>query len=228
MRNAELGQNLTAVRARIAEACTAAGRPVDAVTLIAVTKGWPASDAALLRDLGVGDLGENRDQEARDKAAAVPGVRWHFVGAVQTNKAKSVAGYADMVHSVDRPGLVETLAAGAARAGRHVEVLLQVSLDGDPDRGGALPADLWGLAERVANVQELQLRGVMAIAPQAGNPAASFGRLRELASELVAVHPEATLISAGMSGDLEAAIAAGATHVRVGTALLGHRPAALR
>lgn len=228
MRRAELAQNLADVDQRIGVACAAAGRPRTAVTLVAVTKTWPASDAALLRDLGVRDLAENREQEARAKALAVTGVRWHFVGSLQTNKAASVAAFADVVHAVDRAALVAALDRGALRAARRVDVLLQVSLDGDPARGGALPRDLPGLADLVAAADGLRLRGLMAVAPLGADPVASFGRLQELAAELAAVHPGADLISAGMSGDLEAAIGAGATHVRVGTAVLGHREAALR
>lgn len=228
MRRDELAQNLAEVEQRIGAACAVAGRPRDTVTLVAVTKTWPASDAALLRDLGVLDLAENRDQEAREKAAAVQGVRWHFVGSLQTNKARSVAGYAEVVHSVDRASLVSALDDGARRADRCLEVLLQVSLDGDPARGGALPADLLRLADQVAAAEGLRLRGLMAVAPIGVDPAVAFADLQRLSAQLLAVHPSADAISAGMSADLEAAISAGATLVRVGTALLGHRTATLR
>lgn len=222
-RRAELAANLHDVEERIAAACRAAGRARSEVTLVAVTKTWPATDAALLRDLGVTDLGENRDQEARPKAAAVPDVRWHFVGRLQTNKAASVASYADVVEVVDRPHLVEALAAGAARAGRELDVLVQVSLDADPGRGGALADDVPALADAVEAAPGLRLAGVMAVAPLDEDPAAAFARLAAVAAALRADHPAATVVSAGMSGDLEQAIAAGATHVRVGTALLGPR-----
>lgn len=228
MRRQELADNLADVRRRIEVACAAAGRSPEEVTLVAVTKTWPASDAALLRDLGVADLAENRDQEARPKAAAVTGVRWHFVGSVQTNKARSIASYADVVHAVDRAAVVTALHDGAVRAGRSVDVLLQVSLDGDPARGGALPADLAALAAAVEAAAPLRLAGLMAVAPLGADPVRAFGPLRQLALDLVAVHPGATALSAGMSGDLEAAIGAGATQVRVGTALLGPRRAPLR
>jgi len=227
-RRDELAANLVQLEDRIAGACAAAGRPRAEVTLIAVTKTWPVSDCALLRDLGVHDLGENRDQEAAEKAAHLTGVRWHFVGAVQTNKARSVAAYADVVHSVDRPSLVSVLGDGAVRAERIVDVLLQVSLDGDPDRGGADPEAVPGLAEHVLATAGLRLRGVMAVAPLDADPAAAFARLASVAAELRSDHPEATAISAGMTGDLEQAVAAGATHLRVGTALMGARPAPLR
>lgn len=227
-RREELAQALAAVEQRIVEACAAAGRDRGEVTLVAVTKTWPVSDCRLLRDLGVRDLGENRDQEAAQKARELDGVRWHFVGSVQTNKARSVASYADVVHSADRAALVTALGAGAVRAGRTVEVLVQVSLDGDPARGGADPAEVPRLAEQVAQTEGLRLGGVMAVAPLGADPADAFARLAEVAAELRHGHPEARTISAGMTADLEQAVAAGATHLRVGTAVLGARPALLR
>jgi pyridoxal phosphate enzyme (YggS family) len=227
-RREELEGALGVVEERIRRACAAASRDRAEVTLVAVTKTWPVSDCLLLRDLGVTDLGENRDQEAARKAEQVDGVRWHFVGSVQTNKARSVAAYADVVHSVDRPALVTALSAGAARAGRTVEVLVQVSLDGDPARGGAEPAVVPGLAEQAAQAPGLRLGGVMAVAPLGADPAAAFARLAEIAAGLRADHPDASTISAGMTNDLEQAVAAGATLLRVGTAVLGARPALLR
>ena len=226
-RREELAANLADVERRIATACAAAGRARDEVTLIAITKTWPASDAALLRDLGVTDLGENRDQEAAAKAREVTGVRWHFVGQLQTNKAASVARYADVVHAVDREHLVEALSAGAVRAQRVLDALVQVSLDGDPHRGGATADRVPVIADLIDAAEGLRLAGVMAVAPLGLEPAAAFARLAEVAGALRAQHPGATVVSAGMSGDLEAAVAAGATHVRVGTAVLGPRAALL-
>jgi pyridoxal phosphate enzyme (YggS family) len=226
-RREELAANLADVERRIAAACSAAGRERAEVTLVAITKTWPASDAALLRDLGVTDLGENRDQEAAAKAREVTGVRWHFVGQLQTNKAASVARYADVVHAVDREHLVTALSAGAVRAGRLLEALVQVSLDGDPHRGGATPDLVPQLADLVEQAEGLRLGGVMAVAPLGLDPAVAFARLAEVAAALRVQHPGATTVSAGMSGDLEAAVAAGATHVRVGTAILGPRAVTL-
>ena len=220
----ELIANLAAVEARVAAACAAAGRARSEVTLIAVSKTWPAADVELLRDLGLRDFGENRDGEAAGKAAAVPDVRWHFVGAVQSNKARSVAAYTAVVHSVDRPNLVRALADGAQRAGRIVDVLVQVSLDGAPGRGGALPDAVPELADLAAAAEGLRLAGVMAVAPLGADPAAAFGRLAEVAEQVRRGHPAAQVISAGMSADLEQAVAAGANALRVGTALFGHRP----
>jgi pyridoxal phosphate enzyme (YggS family) len=220
----ELAANLAAVEQRVVAACDAAGRSRDEVTVVAISKTWPASDVALLRDLGVHDFGENRDDEAAQKAAGVTDVRWHFVGTVQTNKARSIASYADVVHSLDRPALVTALSSGAARAGRRVDVLIQVDLDETPHRGGARPDDVPGLAALAASADGLRLAGVMAIAPLGADPAAAFARLASVAEKVRREHAQATVVSAGMSGDLEAAVAAGANLLRVGTALFGSRP----
>ena len=223
-----LAAGLAEVEGRIAAACDQAGRARGEVTLVTVTKTWPAADLVLLRELGVRDVGENKDQEASAKAAQVDGLRWHFVGQVQSRKARSVASYADVVHSLDRTRLADALSAGAGRSERVVEVLVQVSLDGDPARGGALPADVPGLADHVARLPGLRLGGVMGVAPRGEDPRQAFERLATASRALLSDHPEASAISAGMSGDLEAAVGAGATHLRVGTAILGHRPPDLR
>ncbi len=233
-RAAELSDNLRALRARIAAACEAAGRAEGDVTLIAITKTFPASDVRLLAGLGITDVGENRDQEAAPKAAACadlePSLRWHFVGQLQVNKARSVVRYADVVHSVDRPKLVRALGTRARDAGRVITCLVQVDLDPEPDpeRGGAQPADVAALADEVAAADGLVLGGVMAVAPLGEPPRPAFRRLAEVAQVVRASHPGAMMISAGMTGDLDAAIAEGATHVRVGTALLGGRRAFVR
>jgi PLP dependent protein len=229
-RQEELAVRLAAVRKRIAAACDAAGRAAEEVTLIAVTKTWPASDVRLLVGLGLTDVGENRDAEAAPKAAECGDLNltWHFIGQLQTNKAGSVARYASFVHSVDRPRLIGALGAAARRAGRVIECLIEVSLDGDPERGGARPGQVPGLAGELDAEPGLVLSGVMAIAPLGMEPAAAFARLRHSAALVREVRPAATVISAGMSGDLEAAIEAGATHVRIGTALLGDRGARVR
>ena len=191
---------------------------------MAVTKTFPVEDARRLVGLGVTELGEARDQEARVKARELVGPRWHFVGRLQRNKAASVASYAAVVHTVDRPELVAALARGAERAGRELDVLVQVSLDGDPGRGGALPGDVGALADAAAGTGRLHVRGVMAIAPLGADPDPAFAALARIAERLRVGHPAATVLSAGMSGDLEAAVRHGATHLRIGTALLGGRP----
>lgn len=229
-RRDELAASLAAARARVAAAACAAGRDPADVSIVAVTKRFGVEDVLTLASLGVTDVGENRHQEAAAKHAAAPdaGLVWHFIGQLQTNKAKAVTAYADQVDTVDRAALVEALERGAAAHGRTVGVLLQVSLADDPaaaaNRGGADPADVPVLADLVARSDHLELRGVMGMAPLDGDPGRAFARLAEVAAEVRRSHPGAGQISAGMSGDLEVAVAAGATHVRLGTAILGERP----
>jgi len=235
-RLAELATNLAAVRARIAEACEAAGRDAAEVQLIAVTKTFPVPDIIALASLGVVDVGENKDQEAAPKVAACAAagvdLRWHFVGQLQVNKAASVVSYAYMVHSVDRSRLVAALGRRASESGRLIRCLVQVNLDPQADqpggataagRGGAAPGEVLDLAGQITASGGLELGGIMAVAPL-GQPARpAYERLREIAEKVRSVYPDAGVISAGMTGDLEDAIAEGATHVRIGTALLGGR-----
>lgn len=242
-RRAEIEQGLQRVRARIGDACAAAGRPVADVTLVVVTKTYPADDIAVLASLGVRDVGEAREQELRDKrsvlapvaapddepppgpgAAGTDRLRWHLLGRLQRNKARSVGRLADVVHSVDDARLVVPLTRGADDVGRTVGCFVQVSLDGDPGRGGVVAERLLPLCDEVAAASSLQLLGVMAVAPMGAPPAEAFARLQGLAAVVTAQHPDATAISAGMSGDLEQAVAHGATHLRVGAAVLGDRP----
>jgi pyridoxal phosphate enzyme (YggS family) len=239
----ELAANLRSVQERIARACDVCGRSLDEITLVVVSKFFPAQDAARLVELGVRDLGENRDQEASAKAAELKALvhpevlaqtRMHFIGQVQTKKARSVARYADVVQSVDRPKLVRALdrAVGAAiEAGErtaHLDVTVQLDLEEGEraGRGGVAPGEALALADLVAQSEHLRLNGVMAVAPPGLDDAArmaAFERIAATAQQIRATHPEADWISAGMSGDLEDAIAVGATHLRVGSAILGSR-----
>ncbi|WP_030748392.1 YggS family pyridoxal phosphate-dependent enzyme [Streptomyces griseus] len=233
-RTAELAGNLARVEERIAAACAAAGRPREEVTLIVVTKTYPASDVRILHGLGVRHVAENRDQDAAPKAAACADLdlTWHFVGQLQTNKVRSVVGYADVVQSVDRIKLVSALSAAAEKAGRELGCLIQVALDaeagGRGDRGGVAPDGVEELATALDAAPGLRLGGLMTVAPlvgaYAGRQRAAFDRLMDLSTALRATRPAANMVSAGMSADLEDAVAAGATHVRVGTAVLGVRP----
>jgi len=228
-RRAEIAANLDRVEARIAAACRAAERDRAEITLVAVTKTFPADDVGHLAALGVREVGENRAADAAEKVAAcreagLTDLTWHFVGQVQTNKAALVAGCCDVVHSVDRARLVTALDKGAGAAGRRLRVLVQVDLAGTDGRGGAAPADVPAIAAAVADAEHLDLAGVMAVAPLDEDPGEAFGRLAEVAEALRREHRGAVVVSAGMSGDLEAAVARGATHLRVGTALLGSRP----
>ncbi|MFC6886214.1 MULTISPECIES: YggS family pyridoxal phosphate-dependent enzyme [Actinomadura] len=229
-RREEIAANLDDVRKRIGEACAAAGRDASQITLIAVSKTFPPSDVRHLAALGVTDVAENRDQEARPKATETSdlSLTWHFVGQLQTNKARSVAGYADVVQSVDRVKLVGALSSAAVRSERTLRCLVQVSLDEAEDRGGAAPDDVPELADAIAAAEGLELKGVMAVAPLGADSLPAFQRLAEVAAGLRDAHPEADVMSAGMSGDLEQAIACGATHLRIGTALLGGRRAIVR
>lgn len=188
-----------------------------------VTKFHPASLVRELADLGVRDIGENRHQEAIVKAAEVGDARltWHFVGQLQSNKAKAVRRYASTVHSVDRASLVDALAADD---GSMVGVFLEIGLSAEPGRGGVDPDDVDPLAERVLAAPGLRLLGVMGVAPLGAEPRRAFARLREISERVRALDPEADAISAGMSGDFREAILEGATHLRIGTAITGFRP----
>ena len=233
-RKQEIAVNLARVEERITAACTAAGRKREEVTLIVVTKTYPASDVRTLAELGVRHVAENKDQDAAPKAAdcADLPLSWHFVGQLQTNKVRSVVGYADVVQSVDRSRLVTALSKEAERSGRELGCLIQVALDagvsGRGERGGVGPGGVGELADLVAASPGLRLDGLMTVAPltgeYAGRQQEAFGRLMDLSTDLRRAHPAANMVSAGMSADLEQAVAAGATHVRVGTAVLGVRP----
>ncbi|MEV2233307.1 YggS family pyridoxal phosphate-dependent enzyme [Streptomyces phaeochromogenes] len=233
-RKAQLAGNLAKVEERITAACVAAGRKREEVTLIVVTKTYPSDDVRILSELGVRHVAENRDQDAAPKAAACADLplSWHFVGQLQTNKVRSVVGYADVVQSVDRARLVTALSKEAVRRERELGCLIQVALDaeetGRGERGGVGTGGIEELAGLVAEAPGLRLDGLMTVAPltgpYAGRELAAFERLMDLSTDLRSAHPAANMVSAGMSADLEQAVAAGATHVRVGTAVLGVRP----
>ncbi|HEU0088599.1 MAG TPA: YggS family pyridoxal phosphate-dependent enzyme [Pseudonocardiaceae bacterium] len=232
-RRDELGAALAQVRSRIRAACSAADRDPAEVRLLAVTKTFPAYDVALLAELGLLDVAEARNQEAVTKVAQVHALRprvaprWHMIGRLQRNKARSVARWAVQVQSVDSVRLVDALDRAIRQVAERdgpLGVLVQASLDGDPARGGC-PLPLLGtLADRVAAAPGLRLEGVMGVAPLGADPAAAFAELAAAAQRLRQQHPAAVELSAGMSADLESAIAHGSTCVRVGTALLGSRP----
>jgi PLP dependent protein len=233
-RLAQLEANLSAVRRRIDAAVADAGRQATPPRLIVVTKFHPAQDVRRLASLGVTDVGENRDQEAADKAAQLEdlGLSWHFIGQLQSKKAKSVVKYAHSVHSVDRGALAVALAKAMAveseRTGRPpLDCFIQVSLDEDAGahRGGAAPGEVPALAEELAGAAGLRLAGVMAVAPLGADPAAAFEKLAAISGRLTEQFPHATGISAGMSQDLEEAVRFGATHLRIGSDILGPRPA---
>lgn len=239
-RVAELTTALAAVRSRLARAAEAAGRPVEGITLLPVTKFYPATDVEILWRLGCRAFGESREQEAAAKIAefgrlvsAAAAARWHMVGRIQRNKAARIAQWADTVHSVSASKVVAALDKGAAQAiaegrkSRPLRVFVQISLDGDTERGGvdiADPGAVDQLCDQVAGSEALELVGLMAVPPLGADPDTAFAALAAEHRRVRATHPAATELSAGMSDDLEAAVRHGSTCVRVGTALLGKRP----
>ena len=225
-RRAEIAAGLLETQQRIARACAAADRPL--AKLVVVTKTFPASDIRILHELGVRDVAENRDQEARAKAEELMDLEltWHCIGQIQRKKARSIVQWADVIESVDRLPLVAALDRAAQDLGKQPSVYVQVSLDDEPaeHRGGAAPADVPSIAAAIAASQCLEISGVMAVAPFPGDPDQAFSRLAAIHAELLDAYPQATAVSAGMSQDLESAIAHGATQVRIGGAILGNRP----
>ena len=237
----QLTTSLAAVRSRLARAAEAAGRSVDGITLLPITKYFPASDVAILWRLGCRSFGESKDQEASAKIAdfdrlepdAAGAAHWHMVGRIQRNKAKHIAGWADTVHSVSSGKVAAALGDGAAtaldegRRRRRLRVFVQISLDGDTERGGVDigdPGKVDRLCAQVAESEALELAGLMAVPPLGADPDAAFAALAAEHQRIRVAHPGATQLSAGMSGDLEAAVRHGSTCVRVGTALMGTRP----
>ncbi|GAB3130104.1 YggS family pyridoxal phosphate-dependent enzyme [Glaciibacter psychrotolerans] len=217
-----LAERLATVRGSVEDAVRAAGRPPGEVTTIVVTKFHPVSVIEALADLGVRDIGENRHQEAQVKAAALVDrdLRWHFIGQLQGKKARQVRAYADVIHAVDRDSLVAALASDDSQ----VECFIQVNLTDDPARGGVAPAGLLRLVETVLVTPGLRLRGLMAVAPLDQAARRAFAHVRELGESVRTVAPEATSLSMGMSADYIDAIAEGATHLRIGSAITGIRP----
>ena len=211
-RRAILAQNLAEVKATI---------PED-VHLIVVTKTFPLSDAQILHELGVAEFGENRDQEGRAKAPFVPG-KWHFQGQLQSNKLKSICTWADVIQTIDTTRYVQLTSKAANEANRQLEVFIQVSLDGSTHRGGALPADLNAIADEIFITKNLKLQGLMAVAPLGEEPDRAFERLAKIHQSFKASYPNAPCLSAGMSNDYLSAISHGATHVRIGSSILGSR-----
>jgi pyridoxal phosphate enzyme (YggS family) len=227
-RLSDIQGNLEVIQSRIKNACSAAGRDVSEITLIAVTKTYPASDVDLLKQLGIENVGENRDQEASSKKSEVKNqFKWHFIGQLQSNKAKSVVNYADLIHSVDRWSLAKEIQKSAQGIDKVQPVLIQVDLDQsgpDPTRGGIWPAELNELVASINQASHLELKGLMSVAPLGEKPELAFARLKDIRVGFLKENPEAQILSAGMSDDLEAAILHGATHLRIGSALLGDRP----
>ena len=219
-RRQELSANLKAIKSRISVAAQSAGRNAQEITLIVVTKTFPASDAQILYELGVRDFGENRDQEASVKSTELPDdCRWHFQGQIQSNKLKSIANWADVLHSIDDIAHANKLNSLVAAK----DIFIQVSLDNQPNRGGVLPDLIPEFLEEISAFPNLNVRGLMAVAPLDEEPVIAFQRLKALSDRVVKTQPTAHEISAGMSNDFEAAISQGATHIRIGSQILGVR-----
>ena len=217
-RKAEIARNLQEVKERIIGAAKSANRDPNEIELIVVTKTFPISDIEILRDLGETNFGENRDQEAGPKAEIISAT-WHFQGQIQSNKIKSICQWADVIHSISS----EKEILKFAQSERKHQVFLQVSLDGQVGRGGAHPADLAQLADLVNESNNLELLGLMAVAPLGVEPMKAFADLAQINQGFAGQFPNSKFLSAGMSGDFEAAIKYGATHIRVGSSILGSR-----
>ena len=215
----EIERNLHDVRERISKAATHSGREVSELTLIAVTKNFPVSDIEILMKLGINNFGENRDSEAVSKAAAVKGT-WHFQGQIQSNKLKSICSWSQFIHSLDDLSHFKMIEKYATHP---LQIFLQVNLDGAKNRGGAEIRELFALAQAIEANSLHNLAGLMAVAPLGGNPNVAFSRLRQMHSDFLKDFPEATALSAGMSSDFEEAISHGATHLRIGSQILGSR-----
>ena len=218
-RRSEIAANLEAVREQISKAAESAGRPSEGITLIVVTKTFPASDVAILKDLGVNNFGENRDSDAAPKAAGISGI-WHFQGQIQSNKLRSITSWANVIHSLDEIRHFEVIEKNAPHP---LDIFCQVSLDGSQGRGGVSEQKLYELAKEIEKSSAHRLQGLMAVAPLGADPATAFSKLSAIHKAFMADFPKANKLSAGMSGDFKEAIAHGATHIRIGSQILGSR-----
>jgi pyridoxal phosphate enzyme (YggS family) len=222
-RTSEITANLNDVKAKIASAALKAGRDADEITLIVVTKTFPVSDLEILYSLGVREFGENRDQEAAEKVAKLPSdINWNFQGGIQSNKLKSITTWAGCIHSVDKLKYAQIISE--QNTGKPKEIFIQVSLDQPPEsRGGVDPEKLIDLASELTKLPGISLKGLMAVAPLDLPEEQAFLKLKEIQADFVAVFKDAKYLSAGMSGDYEMAISYGATHLRIGSSILGNR-----
>ena len=222
-RKDQILSNLESVKEKISAAAQAAGRSPSEVTLIAVTKTFPVSDLEILHELGVRNFGENRDQEAAPKVGVLPAdITWHFQGGIQSNKLKSISNWASVIHSVDKFKYAQMISQFSV--GKTKEIFIQVSLDSLPQsREGVDPADLMQLAEQIMRLPNLQVKGLMAVAPLDQPTEQAFVRLQQIQQKFIQLYPAASSLSSGMSGDYELAISLGATHVRIGSSILGNR-----
>ena len=222
-RKDQILSNLELVKEKISSAAQAAGRSPSEITLIAVTKTFPVSDLEILHELGVRNFGENRDQEAAPKVGVLPAdITWHFQGGIQSNKLKSISNWASVIHSVDKFKYAQMISQFSV--GKTKEIFIQVSLDTlTQSREGVDPADLTQLAEQIMSLPNLEVKGLMAVAPLDQPTEQAFVRLQQIQQKFIQLYPAASSLSSGMSGDYELAISLGATHVRIGSSILGNR-----
>jgi pyridoxal phosphate enzyme (YggS family) len=218
----QITDSLGSVEARIAAAAESAGRKRSDITLIAVTKTYPVSDATILQSLGVNNFGENRSEEGAEKSSQVSGT-WHFQGQVQSRKLRDIAGWATFIHSIDSPAHAEKLSRICTELGKDISIFLQLSLDGVPERGGVVAAEIFALAEKVSDLPSIKLAGLMCVPPVSFEHQRAFSDIADIHQRFIATFPKALFLSAGMSSDFEVAIAHGATHLRVGSQILGSR-----
>ena len=217
-----IAQSLDLVKTQIKSAALSAGRSLDEITLIAVTKTYPVSDVEILHSLGQRDFGENRSEEGAEKSVQVNGT-WHYQGQVQSRKLREIAGWATFIHSIDSPDHALKLSRICAESGKYISIFLQLSLDGAPDRGGVMASEIFTLAEKVSNLPNIKLAGLMCVPPVSYEHQQAFSEIAQIHQSFVSTFPQAKLLSAGMSSDFEVAIAHGATHLRIGSQILGSR-----
>jgi pyridoxal phosphate enzyme (YggS family) len=218
----QITESLGSVEARISAAAESSGRKRSDITLIAVTKTYPVSDATILQSLGVNNFGENRSEEGAEKSSQVSGT-WHFQGQVQSRKLRDIAGWASFIHSIDSPAHAEKLSRICTELGKDISIFLQLSLDGVPERGGVVAAEIFALAEKVSDLPSIKLAGLMCVPPVSFEHQRAFSDIADIHQRFIATFPKALFLSAGMSSDFEVAIAHGATHLRVGSQILGSR-----
>ncbi len=217
-----IAESLVQVRKKIATAAADSGRSLDEITLIAVTKTYPVSDVEILHSLGEDNFGENRSEEGAEKSAQVNGT-WHYQGQVQSRKLREIAGWATFIHSIDSPDHALKLSRICTELDKDISIFLQLSLDGAPDRGGVIAAEIYALAEKVVNLPNVKLAGLMCVPPVAYEHQRAFSEIAQIHQRFVSTYSEANSLSAGMSSDFEVAIAHGATHLRIGSQILGSR-----
>ena len=215
-------ESLGLVKEQIAAAATGAGRSVDEITLIAVTKTYPVSDVEILHNLGQRNFGENRSEEGAEKSAQVNG-SWHYQGQVQSRKLRDIAEWATFIHSIDSPDHAVKLSRICGEIGKEISIFLQLSLDGAPDRGGVIATEILALADKVAELPNINLAGLMCVPPVAYEHQRAFSEIAQIHQKFISTFSQAKSLSAGMSSDFEVAITHGATHLRIGSQILGSR-----